>query len=453
MLVVAITVTQLLPGQGSRAQTIYLDACVSGPGSGTELDPYNKLNIAADAAVPGSSINLKCGNYAETTIINKPLTLTASGGTARVGLQPDHLWAGVNNGDIFDVPDEPSDQISSDMTLGAMLDELAAANLRVIRIFIDYRLDLDDDGNALPIGEYNDRILEVIDNLMAEVRKRGLLLLISLDSHNWTHSYYMSREWYSWRRCKTPVNLYDSLASDPNWEEGDYDSPYSQRLDAGLFSDNLFTDDSNKNVYKMRVEHILNHRNPLFDNKKWKDINDVIWAWEVYNEPEHVLYDEDLVLWLHEMSSYIKGIDPDTYLALGTMLYFLEHNFVDADIYTIHLYPGQPPKFYEEKVLQFNSPEGIGGKYGKLLLIEEINGGLWNLENWFESFEKLHLPCMIWEYDWYEKQHAIWPRRDKDKWDIIVQHANNNWNINNCSCNSWKTPWLVGKMVEALISP
>ena len=450
---VAMTSTLLLPGQGIRTQTINTDACAVGPGSGTESDPYNKLSIAADAAAPGSSINLKCGNYTEPIIINKPLTLTASGGTARIGLQPDHLCAGVNNGDMFDVPDEPNDQISRDMTLGAMLDELAAANLRVIRILIDYRLDLDENGNALPIGEYNDCILEAIDNLMAEVRKRGLLLLIAFESHNWTNDYYLSRDWYSWRRCKTPVNLYNSLASDPNWEGDSYSSPHAQRVDTGLIGENYFSDESCKDIYKKRVEHILNHRNPFFNNKKWKDINDVVWAWAVHSEPEHMGDNENLVPWFHEMSSYVKGIDPDTYLAMGTMWYFLEHNFADVDIYTIHLYPGIAPKFDEEKVLQFRSPQGIGGKYGKLLLIEEINGGEWFIQDKFENFEKLHLPWMIWEYDWNGKQHAVWPRLNKNEWDIIVQHANNNWNISNCACNSWTKPWLVGKMVEALISP
>jgi len=82
----------------------------------------------------------------------------------------ERLWAGVNNGDIFDETEEAEDL---DKRLGALLDELAAADLKVIRILIDYRLDLDDDdhdgdGNAdaLPIGEYNDCVLQAIDRLM-----------------------------------------------------------------------------------------------------------------------------------------------------------------------------------------------------------------------------------------------------------------------------------------------
>ena len=441
-----IALLNILISVSGNTQTLYVDACATGTGNGTSGNPFNSLAGGASASAPGGTINLRCGNYGEALTINKPLILDAFEGSAKIGVERDHLWAGVNNGDIFDVPDVMDDP---DKTLGAMLDELAAADLRVIRIFIDYRLELDDDGNATPMSEYNDCILEAIDNLMLEAKRRGLLLLIVFDAHNWYDSYYMSHDWYAWRRCQTPSRLFAQLDKTRGWTGGSYDSPHKQRIEAGLLGENNFGDQRNKDAYKKRVEHILNHRNPFFNNKKWKDLNDVVWAWELFNEPG---YHNDILSWIHEMSAFVKGIDPDTYLALGTAWPdFLETYFVDVDIYTLHSYQenGKCTQ-YEDAIHQFRSPQGIGGRYDKLVFIEEFNYPVGGFESCLTFFESLDLPWMIWEYEWFEKQYAIWPGRNDPEWSIIVHHAAELWNKFNCACDDDWNSWHVGRMVESL---
>jgi hypothetical protein len=448
-----------LAAQSAPASTIYVDVCPPEPG------PFTTLSDAVTAASPGDTIVIQCGVYAESLVIGKQLTLTASGGSAVIGAEPDHLWAGTNNGDIFDEPDAAEDP---DKTLGAMLDELVAADLRVLRIYIDYRLELDDEGNAKPIGEYSDCILEAIDDLMVEAKQRGILLLVTLQGFNWIEQpYSMSVDFYSWRRCKTPANLYAELAADPDWEGGDYPSPYQQRT-ANLGWGNFFSDEQAKDAYRQRVSHILHHRNPYLDNREWKDINDVVWAWELFGEPEHLVGVDDLIPWLDEMGTYVKGIDPDTYLALGTKIdqqqYFelLDHNFVDVDIYTMHAYgPGGVLEWYID---QFNSPEGVGGQYGKLLFIEEFTpyrspSGYYNLtafENYIEDAERVNTPWMWWEYgyntDYAQDDDDVWHSGpDAELWNtIIVPHATDMWNTPRpCACKRWR----VGEMVDALSPP
>jgi len=370
----------------------------------------------------------------------------------------ERLWAGVNNGDIFDEPDTAADY---EKTLGAMLDRLVAANLRVLRIMIDYRLELDDDGNALPIGEYNDCILEAVDQLMWEAKRRKLLLLITLQSFNWIEDdYEMSVPIYGWRRCTTPARKYAQLASDPNWLGGWYKSPYQQRtaqLDWGPF----LTDLEARSAYEQRVSHILHHRNPYFQGRKWKDINEVIWAWDLMGEPEHLTGTTDeLISWLDYMGAYVKAIDPDTYLALGTKLDdqkgrdLLQHNFAAVDIYTVHPYN----LFLDYYIDEFLSPTGIGGQYGKLLLMEEfnpyrLNTGLYD-EDHFESFinkaESRNMPWMFWEYGYNFDGDDVWHDGvDNHLWNtVIVPHATTMWNtIQPCTGSQWR----VGEMVKALI--
>lgn len=368
LVVVALASMLLLSGQLSQAQTIYVDACTESDGDGSEANPFKFLATAKDAAAPGSTIVLHCGNYDENLTIDKQLNLISSGGPAHVGVKPDHLWAGSTNGDIFDEPDTPIDN-DPDKTLGAMLDKLVAANLRVLSIIIDYRLELsDEDGDgdghadALPFGEYNDCILEAIDHLMVEVKQRGILLHISLQSFNWIDSpYLMSREHYGWRRCKTPAKVYADLSSDPDWAGEEFKSPYQQRKEEFKWED-YYTDPTAKKFYKERVKHILNHRNPYLNNRKWKDIDDVIWAWGIGRE-------QGAGLWMDEMSAYVKSIDPDTYTVMGSISdKHLRDYYASVDIYTLHSYL----TIHESEVLHFLSPEGIGGKYGKLLFVEEF---------------------------------------------------------------------------------
>ena len=91
------------------------------------------------------------------------------------------------------------------------------------------------------------------------------------------------------------------------------------------------------------VEEIaFENEQSLIAKRKWEDIDDVVGCWELMNEPDHFTDADILIPWLDEMGTYVKGIDPGTYVALGAkndeaIAYeLLNHNFVDVDIYTVH---------------------------------------------------------------------------------------------------------------------
>lgn len=365
---------------------------------------------------------------------------------------PDSLFAGTNNGDLFDEPDEKIDE---------MLDNMAKTNLRVLRIFVDLRLEMDANGDPLPVGTYDDCLLEAIDDMMFKASKKGILLFITLHQYNWIHgtSLPISEDFYSWRKCKTPVDVYEEVT-----ESGVGQSVYDPYYLRG-WSDDYLVNSAAKDAYKRRVEHILNHVNPHF-KKPWKDINDVIWAWGLQNEPEYLLSsasgDDDLKDWLSEMATYVKSIDSNTYVALGTKYYDEDlGNITDADIYTINAY-GYSPSALGEDIRSFK--ESIGEPFHKLLLIQELNPGAmrrhtpgnhgeeWTFEALLEEIRKNNVPWMFWEYGYLFDDDDIWHRNSvtMEDDDPIGRPDGIFWGakILPASHNIWKNMWnwvSVGK--------
>ena len=254
-------------------QTIIIDGCESGVNNQLFDDGCSMADLVAEVGRTATNHGALVSKTAE--LLNEwkkdgLITGKEKGAiqscVAKLHRRPEReaLWGGVNNGDIFD---------ESGPVIDEMLDQMAAANLRVLRVLIDYRLEMDEDGDPLPDGHYNDCILNWIDRLMVKARQRGILLLITLQAHNWimNSNIEISKEFYEWRNCKTPYNVYlKSLSDGPQVVIG----PYAARR----WSADYLTNKDARKAYKDRVYHILNHYN-YFLEKKWKDINDVVWAW------------------------------------------------------------------------------------------------------------------------------------------------------------------------------
>jgi regulation of enolase protein 1 (concanavalin A-like superfamily) len=346
------------------------------------------------------------------------------------------LWSGANNPDIFDEQDSRIDE---------MLGHLAEADIRVLRIWIDLRLEMNADGQPLPVGVYDDCLLDQIDGLMVKAKRKGILLLITLHQYNWIQGspLSISRDFYEWRRCKTPINVYNRSLTDGPQEVFD---PYFSRGWAG----NYLTNADAKAAYKQRVHHILNHINPQL-GKPWKEINDVIWAWELQNEPEYLLPSisctssnyAPLNAWLNEMASYVKSIDPDTYVALGTKFVCEElGQFTDADIYTFHTYAQGG-----------GDPQALRESTKKLFLLEEFPG----YEDIMGRSRRNKFPWMFWEYGYNFDGDDIWHANDPETgakdgmiWGARVYPAAKRiWNTN-WSYLGFHNKWKVHDMVEML---
>jgi endonuclease/exonuclease/phosphatase family metal-dependent hydrolase len=69
----------------SNAGTIFVDICADSPGDGSRSNPYHNLTAALNAAAPGDVIVVQSGFHPERLIIDKPLTITATGGPVVIG--------------------------------------------------------------------------------------------------------------------------------------------------------------------------------------------------------------------------------------------------------------------------------------------------------------------------------------------------------------------------------
>ena len=342
-----------------------------------------------------------------------------------------------------------------------MIDELAKANLRVLRVIIDYRLEMDEDGNPLPTGVYNDCILTWIDRLMLKAREKGILLLISLQVHNWIKNEHITitRNDYEWRNCKTPYNVYQKTTIDFGKENAqNVMGPYAARG----WSSNYFTSEDAKDAYKARVYHILNHYN-YFLEKKWKDINDVVWAWGLQGEPELLGNPSVDVLrkWFNEMATYVKSIDSDTYVALGTKFTNIAidlGNIEDADIYTFH--PYEDISYLDKEIQDFQKE--ISKPYGKLLLAEEFNPGAekghtpddqvygMDSEETMEVCRRNGVPWMFWEHGyqfdvddvWYANGVTLNFGTEEEHFDGVFWGAK----VIPGAKRIWQTPWDWGSV-------
>jgi hypothetical protein len=78
--VAAIVGFLLVPGQRSRAATLYVDWCATGG-----EPPYHTLTSAVAAANPGDSIIMEAGIYPETLSITKTLNIFSQNGAAIIG--------------------------------------------------------------------------------------------------------------------------------------------------------------------------------------------------------------------------------------------------------------------------------------------------------------------------------------------------------------------------------
>lgn len=368
----------------------------------------------------------------------------------------ERLWAGVNNGDIFD---------EDDATIDTMLDQLARSNLRVIRVLIDYRLEMGPWGWALPRGRYDDCILRRIDKLMVKAQKKGILLLITLHSHNWIHAanpkvytIKVSPNSASWRQCQTPVLLY-AWTQYTGQTFNIVGGPYRKRgyADGSDLTRHYFTGAQARADYKARVSHILNHYNPYL-KRKWKDLNDVVWGWGLHNEPEHVMDGKvtraHVSAWFREMAAYVKSVDPDTYVVLGNMNLdpgkfpgLVPH----ADVYTIHDYARSNVAALAKKIDDFYRI--TGRPHGKLLLVEEFNA--FNENNVafqrapnhrsFTEANELRMDLsrrhgvawMLWEHGYNYDVDDLWHKNSSTQPDGIVWGAK----IAPGARDIWSTSW------------
>ncbi|CAN6239316.1 unnamed protein product [Urochloa humidicola] len=184
-------------------------------------------------------------------------------------------------------------------------------------------------------GVYNEEVFRGLDYVIAEAKKRGVHLILSL-VNNWD-GYGGKKQYVQWARDQG-----HSLNSD----------------------DDFFTNSVTKGFYKNHVKAVLTRVNKL-TGVAYKD-DPAIFAWELMNEPrcQSDLSGRTLRAWIAEMAGYVKSVDPNHMLEIGLEGFygestpdrqrqfnpggyavgtdFISNNLISSiDFATIHSYPDQ----------------------------------------------------------------------------------------------------------------
>ncbi|GAA6009280.1 uncharacterized protein JCM10292_000758 [Rhodotorula paludigena] len=194
------------------------------------------------------------------------------------------VWKGVSSYYIHTLPD--SDR-------HAVLDAIAGGGFKVVRIFIA-SVSSGNKGSAnkacndvepQTVGEYDDSVLEMIDQLMVDCKQRGLKLLIALSDR-------YSLGFWATDSYAVQLNIV------PKGSSG------AQKVaNAASFYTNAWS----IQMFEKRLAHIMSHKNSLMGNQPWSELDSVIYAVEPQNEPQgHMAMASST--WACDRAKYLKGL-------------------------------------------------------------------------------------------------------------------------------------------------
>ncbi|KAK8655277.1 hypothetical protein V6N13_107865 [Hibiscus sabdariffa] len=171
--------------------------------------------------------------------------------------------------------------------VSAMLQAGAKMGLTVCRTWA-----FNDGGyNALQIspGQFDERVFKALDYVIAEARKHGIRLLLSLVNN--LQPYGGKTQYVNWA-----------------WQEG---------IGLSSSNDSFFYDPSIRKYFKNYVLTVLTRKNTITGIEYRND--PTIFAWELINEPRCMTdpSGDTLQDWLEEMSAFIKSIDKNHLLTIG----------------------------------------------------------------------------------------------------------------------------------------
>lgn len=195
-------------------------------------------------------------------------------------------------------------------------------------------------------GSYNEQTFKGLDFVVAEARRHGIKLILSL-ANNY-ESFGGKKQYVNWARSQGQY-----LSSD----------------------DDFFSNPVVKGFYKNHIKTVLNRHNTI-NGVMYKN-DPTIMAWELMNEPRCTSdpSGKTIQAWISEMAAHVKSIDPNHMLEAGLEGFygsshpekmslnpgfnigtdFIANNQIPGiDFATVHTYPDQwLPKANEEGQLAF----------------------------------------------------------------------------------------------------
>ncbi len=172
-----------------------------------------------------------------------------------------------------------------------------------------------------------------------------------------------------------------------NWDDYGGKTQYLKWTGEDIAQTNLFfSEEKSKNLFKNYIDHIVVRQNTITGNT----YNDeaVILAWELMNEPRIIeKKQKDLQTWTTEMSAYIKSIDQNHLVSIGSEEEVRSGDvsenkafglcaIANIDICSTHLY-----LFHEDKIIYDNFDD-----------VEQF------LKTQFDFAQKLNKPILVGEF-------------------------------------------------------
>lgn len=203
-------------------------------------------------------------------------------------------WTGANSFPIYAL--NQTDRL-------AILDAMRNANMTVLRITIS-QVDAGTQGSSAVhvndvehpnVGDFDDTILGLIDQLMSEAKPRGIRLIIAM------HDRYALG-------CNNRTDAYTKKYGLPVVD--DCTSTFNAQNLSKFYTD-AFDD------FKNRTKHIMNYQSPSMGSYPWKYLSEAVFSFEPQHEAfGHVdVYNLD---WLCNMCAYIKSVLGTTPIFVST---------------------------------------------------------------------------------------------------------------------------------------
>ncbi len=224
-------------------------------------------------------------------------------------------------------------------------------------------------------GVYNDDIWFGLDVLLSEMAKRDMKAVMVLGNFwTWSGGFPQYIKWA------------DSIAIPyPQYEGNSWD-------DFQRFSATFYTNDKAKNMLKNHIKAVIERENSI-THIKYKD-DPTIMAWQLANEPRAVEMIEEFRKWTRETTAYIKSLDANHLVCLGTegntsndfagVNVFADNDDVNVDYITMHIWaqnwgwfkPTDGEEVYQETLDKVNDywteHAAAGTKLNKPVVLEEF---------------------------------------------------------------------------------
>lgn len=149
-------------------------------------------------------------------------------------------------------------------------------------------------------GQYNQAVLEGLDFLLDEMRKREMHAVVCLNNF-WAWSGGMS-QYRAWANG-------DTIPYPPPVENGSWD-------EFQKYSSQFYNDKSANKLFEDHIRFIIDRKNSI-NGLNYKD-DPTIMAWQLGNEPRGYQNIEAYQSWIHRTAGFIKSLDNKHLVSLGS---------------------------------------------------------------------------------------------------------------------------------------